>query len=84
MLVRAIVSKSTGFESRITDLVRTRLLGIGKGRTGHAETVQIVCDPSRVSCGQLLHEHFPVAHDPTQLNRQGPGEGTQYRSTIFT
>ncbi|MFO1159947.1 MAG: peptide-methionine (S)-S-oxide reductase MsrA [Reyranellaceae bacterium] len=53
------------------------------GRTGHAEAVRIVYDPRKVTLGQLLHIYFSVAHDPTQLNRQGPDVGTQYRSTIF-
>jgi peptide-methionine (S)-S-oxide reductase len=56
---------------------------VGSGRTGHAETVQITYDPSKVSYGKLLQIYFSVAHDPTQLNRQGPDNGPQYRSTIF-
>jgi peptide-methionine (S)-S-oxide reductase len=55
----------------------------GRGDTGHAESVQITYDPSKVTYGKLLQVYFSVAHDPTQLNRQGPDYGTQYRSTIF-
>jgi peptide-methionine (S)-S-oxide reductase len=56
---------------------------VSTGTTGHAESVQITFDPSQVSFGQLLKIYFSVAHDPTELNRQGPDEGTQYRSEIF-
>jgi methionine-S-sulfoxide reductase len=56
---------------------------VSGGDTGHAESVQIVYDPRQVSYGQILQVFFSVAHDPTQLNRQGPDVGTQYRSAIF-
>jgi peptide-methionine (S)-S-oxide reductase len=56
---------------------------VSEGETGHAEAVQITFDPRQVTFGQLLRIYFSVAHDPTELNRQGPDEGTQYRSGIF-
>jgi peptide-methionine (S)-S-oxide reductase len=56
---------------------------VSTGRTGHAESVQIVFDPKEVSYGELLQVYFSVAHDPTELNRQGPDTGTQYRSNVF-
>jgi peptide-methionine (S)-S-oxide reductase len=60
-----------------------RYARIGDGDTGHAESVQVMFDPRQISYGRLLHVFFSVAHDPTELNRQGPDVGTQYRSTIF-
>src|SRR5262245_8568319 len=56
---------------------------VTSGTTGHAESVQITFDPRRISYGRILQIYFSVAHDPTELNRQGPDVGTQYRSAIF-
>jgi peptide-methionine (S)-S-oxide reductase len=56
---------------------------VSSGLTGHAESVSIAFDPSQISYGQILMVYFAVAHDPTQLNRQGPDTGSQYRSAIF-
>jgi peptide-methionine (S)-S-oxide reductase len=56
---------------------------VSTGTTGHAESVEVTYDPAQISFGQLLAVYFLVAHDPTELNRQGPDEGSQYRSEIF-
>jgi peptide-methionine (S)-S-oxide reductase len=75
--VRKVVSGYAGGD-RSTAQYET----VGTGTTGHAESVQITFDPAKVSYGELLRIFFSVAHDPTQLNRQGPDTGTQYRSAI--
>jgi peptide-methionine (S)-S-oxide reductase len=76
--VTKVVSGYAGGEAKTAEYET-----VGTGRTGHAESVQITYDPSQITYGQLLRIFFSVAHDPTELNRQGPDEGTQYRSAIF-
>ena len=79
--VKGVISATSGYsggEARTAQYER-----VSMGNTGHAESVRIVYDPSQVTYGQLLQIFFSVGHDPTQLNRQGPDEGTQYRSVIF-
>ena len=79
--VKGVSSAVSGYAGGM--LVKPTYEQVGSGRTGHAESVEVTYDPSQVSYGQLLAVFFSVAHDPTQLDRQGPDVGTQYRSAIF-
>src|SRR5882672_197926 len=76
--VRKVLSGYAGGEEASADYET-----VSSGTTGHAESVQVTFNPAEVSYGELLRVFFSVAHDPTQLNRQGPDSGTQYRSNIF-
>jgi peptide-methionine (S)-S-oxide reductase len=79
--VKGVIKATSGYSGGDARTAHYEMVGTGK--TGHAESVQITYDPSQISYGQLLKVFFSVAHDPTQLNRQGPDRGTQYRSAIF-
>jgi peptide-methionine (S)-S-oxide reductase len=79
--VRGVISATSGYSGGAANTAEYER--VSDGDTGHAESVKIVYDPSQISYGELLHVFFSVAHDPTQLNRQGPDTGTQYRSSIF-
>ena len=79
--VRGVISATSGYAGGTKDTAEYEI--VSTGRTGHAESVKVVYDPSRISYGQLLRIFFSVAHDPTQLNQQGPDVGRQYRSAIF-
>jgi len=79
--VKGVVSATSGYSGGTVK--NPDYETVSSGETGHAESVQIVYDPSQVTYGELLRVFFSVAHDPTELNRQGPDEGTQYRSVIF-
>lgn len=79
--VKGVVSATSGYSGGTAK--NPDYEAVSSGDTGHAESVQIVYDPSQVTYGELLRVFFSVALDPTEVNRQGPDEGTQYRSVIF-
>lgn len=79
--VEGVTSAVSGYAGGAADTARYQT--VSGGSTGHAEAVQVTFDPRRISYGRLLQIYFSVVHDPTELNRQGPDVGSQYRSTIF-
>jgi peptide-methionine (S)-S-oxide reductase len=79
--VRGVIDVKAGYSGGSADSAHYEI--VSSGETGHAESVRIVYDPSQITYGQLLKVFFSVAHNPTQLNRQGPDVGTQYRSAVF-
>lgn len=79
--VKGVISVESGYAGGAAATAQYE--SVGTGRTGHAESVRVTFDPSQVSYGQLLKVFFSVAHDPTEVDRQGPDVGTQYRSAIF-
>ncbi|MGH8851041.1 MAG: peptide-methionine (S)-S-oxide reductase MsrA [Casimicrobiaceae bacterium] len=79
--VQGVTSVVSGYAGGAANTAHYEM--VGSGMTGHAESVQVKYDPSRITYGQLLRVFFSVAHDPTELNRQGPDVGSQYRSAIF-
>jgi peptide-methionine (S)-S-oxide reductase len=79
--VKGVTSAVSGYDGGNKETAHYRM--VGTGTTGHAESVRVTFDPRQISYGRLLQIYFSVAHDPTQLNRQGPDAGTQYRSAIF-
>lgn len=79
--VKGVTNVTSGYSGGSAETANYEL--VSAGETGHAESVRITYDPSQISYGQLLKVFFAVAHDPTELNRQGPDTGTQYRSAIF-
>ena len=80
--VKGVKKAESGYAGGSADTARYER--VSDGDTGHAEAVEVTFDPTQVSYGTLLQIYFSVAHNPTELNRQGPDSGTQYRSAIFT
>lgn len=79
---KGVIQAVSGYAGGSADSARYD--AVSTGSTGHAESVKITYDPKQISLGKILQIYFSVVHDPTQLNRQGPDSGTQYRSAIFT
>lgn len=79
--VNGVVDATSGYAGGTS--VAADYEAVSSGTTGHAEAVKVTYDPKQISYGALLQIYFSVAHDPTQLNRQGPDSGTQYRSAVF-
>jgi peptide-methionine (S)-S-oxide reductase len=79
--VRGVTKAVSGYSGGTRETADYEI--VSGGETGHAESVQVTFDPSKVTYGQLLQVYFSVIHDPTELNRQGPDSGTQYRSAVF-
>ncbi len=79
--VKGVTSAVSGYEGGEAATAHYEMTG--RGDTGHAESVRVTFNPREISYGRILQIYFSVAHDPTQLNRQGPDRGTQYRSAIF-
>jgi peptide-methionine (S)-S-oxide reductase len=79
--VKGVISATSGYSGGASNTAEYEI--VSTGSTGHAESVRVVYDPSKITYGKLLQVFFSVALDPTELNRQGPDEGTQYRSAIF-
>ncbi len=79
--VKGVISATSGYSGGEAKTAEYEI--VSTGETGHAESVKITYDPSQITYGELLRVFFSVSHDPTQLNRQGPDEGTQYRSVVF-
>ena len=79
--VEGVTSAVSGYAGGAADTAHYET--VGSGTTGHAESVRVTFDPHRISYGRILQIYFSVAHDPTELDRQGPDGGTQYRSAIF-